>query len=325
MTAQPKTVILPWLAGWLPGEGATTLEAEITARISDINLCIAASEAEARERIRRATIVITNALPADLLDDAAELEWVQTVGVGVDSYPLEALATAGVTVTNAAGVSAEPVAEQVLGYLTVFERRIHRGIRQQYDARWERYHGGELAGKTLGIIGLGAIGERVAEFGQTLDMTVLGCKRRPDTDHPFVDELVGPTALHEILPRVDYLVVACPLTDQTRGLLGKREFVAMPSSSVLINVARGAIVDETALTRAIQNNRIRGAALDVFHEEPLPADSPLWGQSNVIITPHMAGSTPAYWSRLAEIFTTNYHHFTAGEPGKLINKVALHD
>lgn len=325
MTDPPEVLILPWLAGWLPGDGATELKTEITARVRDARVRVARTETEARDKVQRANVVITNALPPDLLEGAPNLEWLQTVGVGIDHYPLKALRSAGIVVTNAAGVSAEPVAEQVLGYLLVFERRIHRGLRQQYESRWERYSAGELRGKTLGIIGVGSIGGRVAELAQSVGMTVIGSKRHPETGHEHVDELVGSTDVSDLLPRVDYLVISCPLTEETRGLIGEEELVALPSSSVLINIARGEIVDEAALTRAVQNKRIRGAALDVFEKEPLPLDSPLWGLSNVIVTPHMAVSTPKYWARLADIFAQNYEQYTAGEPGSFINEVDLND
>lgn len=323
MDEPPEIVILPWLAGWLPGDGAPELESELSTRLANPNLRIAATEQDARKMIRTANIVITNALSADLLDECNELEWIQTVGVGVDKYPLDSLRSKGVLLTNAAGVSAEPIAEQVLGYIVMFERQLHRGLRQQYETRWERYTAGELRGKTLGIIGVGSIGSRVAELGSAVGMTVIGSKRNPDRGGEMVDEVVGADGVHRLLPRSDYLVVACPLTEQTTGLLGRSEFAAMKSSAVVVNIARGEIVDEAALCDAVRNKRLRGAALDVFEEEPLPADSPLWGLSNVIITPHMGGSTPYYWERLGDIFADNYQHFVTGDTESLRNKIDL--
>jgi phosphoglycerate dehydrogenase-like enzyme len=137
-----------------------------------------------------------------------------------------------------------------------------------------------------------------------------------------VDEVFSPDDLFEVLKRSDYLVVACPLTAETRGLLGNRELTAMKSSdAVLINIARGEIVDEDALTRVLQQDGIRGAALDVFAEEPFSGDSPLWTLSNVVMTPHMAGSTPAKSERIAEIFATNLEAYVNDDPTAFVNRV----
>jgi phosphoglycerate dehydrogenase-like enzyme len=152
-------------------------------------------------------------------------------------------------------------------------------------------------------------------------MTVIGTKRRPETAPDAVDEAFAPDGLFEVLKRSDYLVVACPLTEETRGLLGTKELTAMKSEAVLVNVARGEIVDEDALVRVLQQGVIRGAALDVFSEEPFPSDSPLWNLSNVVMTPHMAGSTPAKSERIAELFATNLAAYADDAPDAFVNRV----
>lgn len=227
--------------------------------------------------------------------------------------PLAELEAGDVALTNASGVHAEPIVEQVLGAMLRFERRFLESQANRARKSWERVEGGELRGTTLGIIGVGAIGSRVADLGRAFGMTVLGTKRDPDSMPDAVDEGFGADDYDERCRRSDYLVLACPLTEETAGLLGMDECRQMPSDAVLGNVARGEVVDEAALARALQYKVLRGAALDVFETEPLPADSPLWELSNVLLTPHMAGSTPPKAGRWAELLAGNYRRFGDGE------------
>ena len=289
--------------------------------LPDLNLSTAATPAETDDRLSSAEVVVTPEFPADRLDDAPELRWVQALSAGVDHFDRDALSEAGVALTSASGVHAEPIGEQVLAYLLLFERNVQKGMRQQARGVWENYGGRELRDETVGIVGLGAIGGRVAELASAFGCEVIGTKRDPATAPDAVDEAFGTDGLHEVLSRSDYVVVAVPLTDETRGLLGETELGVMGSSSVLVNVARGEIVDEDALTAALQNGHLRGAALDVFEEEPLPSDSPLWDLSNVVVTPHMAGSTPHYYDRCADLFAENYERFAAGDLDAMENRV----
>ena len=269
-----------------------------------------------------ADVVLTIRSISEELPEGTEPDWVQTLNSGVDSYDLDALAEREIAVTNAAGVAAEPIAEQVLGYLLIFERRIHKGIRQQErDGIWQRYSAGEVSGKTLGIVGLGAIGTRVAELASAFDMEVIGTKRTPETAPEIVDEAYPPEGLPELLARSDYLVLACPLVEATRGLIGTEELMSMRSDAVLVNVARGEVVEESALETALQQDRIRGAALDVFEREPLPQESSLWDLSNAVVTPHMAGSTPKYADRVGSLFEENYRQYVAGDLADLTNRI----
>lgn len=320
MTDGPETLLSHTVdaSHW---SSADDLREAIETTVPDVDLRIARTPPESMELLDSAEVVLAAFLPSSFLDNAPNLGWVQALSAGVDFFDLDALEDREIVLTSAAGVHAEPVAEQVLGYMLLFERRIHTGIRQQSRTVWERYEGGEIRGKTLGIIGLGAIGERIASYGRAFDMTVIGTKRRPETAPDAVDEAFPPDELFEVLKRSDYLVVACPLTEETRGLLGRKELTAMKSDAVLINIARGEIVDEDALTRVLQQNVIRGAALDVFSEEPFPDDSPLWNLSNVVMTPHMAGSTPAKSERIAEIFATNFDAYVNDDPDAFVNRV----
>lgn len=269
-----------------------------------------------------AEVVLAMRPVSEGLDEASAPDWLQTLNSGTDAYDLDRLRELGVVVTNAAGVAANPIAEQVLGYMLAFERRIHTGIRQQERRGiWQRYSGGELAGKTVGLVGIGAIGSRVAELASAFGTEVIGTKRTPETAPEVVDEARPPEALAEVLVRADYVVLACPLVEATRGLIGADELAAMGSDAVLVNIARGEVVDEPALETALQERRIRGAALDVFETEPLPQESPFWDLPNAIVTPHMSGSTPRYAERIGDLFVENYRAYAAGDLDGLENRV----
>ncbi|WP_134671305.1 D-2-hydroxyacid dehydrogenase [Halorussus marinus] len=312
------TVLIPH---YLSDDARASLRTALADRLPGADLAVTATPPETDDRLPDAEIVATVRLPDDRLDRAERLRWVQSLSAGVDHFDADALESRDVALTNASGVHAEPIGEQVLGYMLVFERNIHKGIAQQHRGVWESYGGRELRDETVGIVGVGAIGARVAELASAFGMEVLGTKRTPETAPEAVDEAFGPDGLFEVLSRSDYVVVACPLTDQTRGLLGEEAFRTMPSTGVVVNVARGEIVDQDALTAALQQGRIRGAALDVFDEEPLPADSPLWDLSNAVLTPHMAGSTPHYWERCADLFADNYERYVAGDLDGMTNRV----
>ncbi|GAA0228481.1 D-2-hydroxyacid dehydrogenase [Haladaptatus pallidirubidus] len=300
---------------------ASDLYAELDGHLPDGGLARARTPEEAFELLPGADGIITAGLSEEMLDAAKNLRWVQVLSAGVDRYDRDALEARDIALTNASGVHAEPIAEQVLWFLLTFERRLHVGVRQQSRGVWERFEGGELRGKTLGIIGVGAIGTRVAELSAGLGMTVIGTKRSVETAPAILDDCFPADDYREVLRRADYVVLACPLTDETEGLLGSEEFRLMPSDAVLVNIARGDVVDEAALIRALQNRLIRGAGLDVFSTEPLPPASPLWNLSNAVLTPHMAGSTPHKPGRWREIIVANYDALAAGTLDRMVNRI----
>lgn len=320
MSGPPETLLLHTAetSHWVDVDG---LAAAIREAIPEIDLRIARTPSQSRAAIESARIVVATDVPPDLVKRADDLAFVQALSAGVDFWNLDALRDRGIALATAAGVHAEAIAEQVLGYLLAFERGIHTGIRQQQRRSWEWYHGGEIREKTLGIVGIGAIGTRVAEYAQAFDMTVIGTKRDTTTVPEEVDEIHPPDELFEILPRSDYLVIACALTPDTRELIDREAIGALPDDAVLVNIARGEIVDEPALVRALQQRKIRGAGLDVYSEEPLSRESPLWDLSNVIMTPHMGGTTPEKPVRTAEILAANYEAFVEGNPDGYVNRV----
>lgn len=289
---------------------------------SDVSIEAPRTLEESRERIRDAETVLTMRDVSDDLGADPNVQWIQVGASGVDYWDLDPVREKGVALTNASGVAANPISEQVLGYMLTFERRIHRGIRQQErDGFWQRYSAGELSGKTVGIIGVGAIGSRVAELATCFDMRVVGTKRTPETAPDTVEEIHPPGGLDRVLSQADYVVVSCPLVEATRGLIGSAELRTMSDDAVLVNVARGEIVDQSALVEAVQQRRIRGAALDVFESEPLPSDSLLWDLPDVIVTPHMAASTPRYGERICSLYTDNYERYRNGDTSGLENRV----
>lgn len=302
--------------------GATAaLREAIETRVDSVTIHTPQVPDETADAIERADVVATMGFEDGWYDRLDGVSLVQALSAGVDHYDLEALAAKEVALTNASGVHSEPISQQVLGYMLAFERNLHRAMHQQARGVWERFRAGELGGKTLGIVGVGAIGEAVARVVDPFDMTVIGTKRDTSVDLPHVDELYPPADLDRVLARSDYLVLACPLTDETRGLIDAEALGLLPSDAVLINIARGPVVDESALVEALQQRRIRGAGLDVFETEPLPSDSTLWDLSNVIITPHMAGSTPAYYDRCGEILATNIDAVATDDLDGLTNRV----
>ena len=320
MTDDPTAVIHHSVHGthWLH---ADRFREAVREREPSLDLTVARTRSETADAIRSAEILLSSYVEPSLLESADRLRWIQALSAGVDSLPVDALREREIRLTNAAGAHAQPIAEQVLGYMLAFERRLDRAFEMRRRGVWERFSGGELAGKTLGIVGLGSIGQRTAELAAAVGMDVVGTKRDPDVDLPAVDRVYPSDDLEPVLVEADYLLLSCPLTEQTRGLVDRERLGVLPDDAVVINVARGPIVDEEALIEALQQRAIRGAALDVFASEPLPADSPLWDLSTVVVTPHNAGSSPAVRDRIADIFVDNYEAFVADEPDRLRNRI----
>lgn len=320
MTDAPEVLLLHTVKS-SPWANQAEIRDELEDAIPGVNLRIARTPPDSDRMVQTAEIIVASFLPSELLAAASNLRWVQALSSGVDFYDFETFREREIALTNVAGIHAEPIAEQVIGYMLTFERRIHTGIRQQDRNVWERYQAGEIRGKTLGIIGLGAIGGQIATYAKAFGMDVIGTKRDPDTAPDDVDEAHPPTGLFDVLSRSDYVVLACPLTDETRGLIGNKELGTMKSEAFLINIARGEVVDEDALIYALQQSVIRGAALDVFEEEPYETDSPLWNLSNVIMTPHMAGATPHKSARVAALFAENYDAYVEEGLEGLSNRI----
>lgn len=233
------------------------------------------------------------------------IKWIQTWSAGVDSLPHETLAERGIYLTTTSGIHAYPISETVLAMLLSFTRNLHLYMRNQVNSTWQSYGPeGEMHEKTAGIIGVGAIGEEIARLLKAFNMRVLGL-RQSGRPSPYIDEMVDASKLNYILGESDYVIVTLPLTPDTRKLFGAEQFRAMKQSAMFVNIGRGEVVDEKALIKALQAGQIAGAGLDVFEHEPLSEESPLWKMDNVIITPHVSGSSVYYNERAFEIFIQN--------------------
>lgn len=274
-------------------------------------------------------------------EQAPRLRWIQLHMAGVeDALKSPVLKAQDIEVTNASGVHAVPMAEYCLMMMLAFNYQLPAMIaakeRIEWPARTETlYHPRPLRGQTLGIIGYGAVGREVARLARQAGMTVLAAKRdvmhpeqtdkylEPGTGDPdgeVPDRVYPMQAAVSLVRECDFVVLACPLTRLTRHLIDEEVLAAMKPTAVLINVARGAVVDEAALISALAAGRIAGAALDVFEEEPLPATSPLWNLPNVILSPHVSGNRDDYDQQAANLFGENLRRYLEGDP--LINLVS---
>ncbi len=247
---------------------------------------------------------------------APRLKWVQLTSAGADRLLNSGMIEGGIVVTTVSGLHATPIGEYVLCVMLMFAKGAPGFLRAQGRHEWLRYMPGELRGATVGVVGMGHIGEEVARLSKAFGCRVVATRRsvtRPASD-ATADELLPPSALHHLLAQSDYVVLAVPLTAETRGLIGEAELRAMKPTAVLVNIARGPVVDESALIAALREGRIAGAALDVFEREPLPADSPLWDMDNVVVSPHISGGTEIYNERAVGIFADNLRRYLRGEP-----------
>jgi phosphoglycerate dehydrogenase-like enzyme len=271
-------------------------------------------------------------LPAP--EQVPELRWVQFHFAGIDRYISEPLLQKeDLMVTTISGAAASQMAEYVLSMMLALGRKIPALVASQKKSEWpkdrfERFSPFELRGKTVGIIGYGSIGRQVARLLQPFDVTVLATKRNAkqpqDRDYTiegmgdpqgnFIHRLYPSQALQSMLKECHFVIVTTPLTPDTRGLLDAKTLESLKPGPYLIDVSRGGIVDHSALLDAIKNGRLAGAALDVFPEEPLPASNPLWQLPNVIITPHISGSSPHYNERAIDLFSENLHRYLGELP-----------
>lgn len=283
-------------------------------RLPDGSVALARTPREERELVAGARVVTGITVDEMLLGRADRLELFACTFAGTDHVPMEVLDSRGVAVTNAGGIHAPGIAEQVVGNMLVFARLLHEGWRRKNRSEWRHFQPGELSGSTVTVVGLGSIGRAVVQRLDGFEVDTVGVRYSPEKGGP-TDEVVGfgDDALHDAFARSEYIVLACPLTDLTRGLVGSDEFATMKPDTVLVNVARGGIVDTDALVSALQTSTIRGAALDVTDPEPLPRDHPLWSLENCLITPHTGGHTPKHWDRLADIVARNVERLDTGE------------
>jgi len=268
-------------------------------------------------RLRQAEVIFgwIHQFPKNLLARTERLKWIQVLTAGVDRLPEEIL-TSGTRVANASGLHGAAMGEVVLELMLMFVKDAAACMRMKQEREWRRYRPAILRGQTVGILGLGAVGKEIARLCKAFGMKVVGIRRSGGaaTPLPEVDRIYSREQLPELLAESDFVVLALPLTKETGGMIGEKELRGMKPTACLINVARGAIVDEAALIRALEEKWIAGAGLDVFTREPLPPESPLYALPNVIFSPHISGDIPDYESRATEVFCENLRRYLADEP-----------
>jgi D-2-hydroxyacid dehydrogenase (NADP+) len=286
-------------------------------------------EAWDRDAIRRllpeADVAFTPFVDADVFASAARLRWVQSPAVGIGNLMFAELRASNVVITTARGIRARAIAEHVLGVTIALARRLPVAIRAQAARHWAQEELETAAVRTLhgmhmGIVGLGSIGSEVATLAAPCGFTISAIRRRIDRPRPAgIEQVWPPDRLLDLLAASDVVVIAAPHTPETKRLLGDREIRAMKHGAFLINVARGRLIDDEALVKALMDGHLAGAALDVFTREPLDRDSPYWDMPNVIVTPHTSGAMQDYWTPLVALFSENLRRFERGEA--LINVV----
>ncbi|MGG3281739.1 D-2-hydroxyacid dehydrogenase [Paenibacillus solani] len=282
----------------------------------DCELLVSKAKELTPQSIRDAEILIgwSRSLQENILSKDSQLKWIQAWSAGVDKMPLSELENKGIQLTNASGVHSIPITEHIFAMILAFTRNLHLAIRQQSNNKWDTSGSfTELAGKTIVIVGVGQIGSHAAKVAQAFGMRTVGVRHSGKSD-PHVEVMYKVDQLEEALAEGDYVVNILPLTNETRGLFDKTKFAAMKSSSFFFNVGRGPSVVTNDLIEALQSGALAGAGLDVFEEEPLPSDHPLWSMDNVIMTPHMAGDTDRYSERVMDIFLENLQHYVNREP-----------
>lgn len=281
-----------------------------------IHITHLASYEKLEDHLREAQIVVTWSLRPDQFALAKELGWIHSPAAAVHQLMFPELVNSDVLVTNARDVHAPVVAEHVIALLFALAKKIPQAVRLQEEHIWgkDRLKPTELSGAVLGLVGLGSIGREVAKRASALDMRVIAVRKTPNSAVVNGVERIYPTSeLDQMLGAADYVVIAAPRTRETEKLFDARRIAKLKPTACLVNVSRGALVDERALAEALRNETLAAAALDVFSEEPLPPESPLWDLHNLLITPHTAAVTDKLWERHYALLHENLRRYLAGD------------
>ena len=297
-------------------------ENRLKGEFPDLQLLVRNSYDHVQDDLRDAEVLFTISLRADQFAAARSLRWIHAPTAAVHQFLFAELIESAVVLTNSREVHGPVVAEHVMALLFALARKIPQSALMQEKREWgqteiwrDGWHPGEIAGATLGLIGVGSIGGRVAKMASAIGMRVIAVREHVEKGIPEgVEKVWPPSEIDDMLTQCDYVVLAAPLLSETERLFNAARLRAMKSTAFLINVGRGAQVDEVALADALRNRRIAGAALDVFEQEPLPADSPLWELENLLITPHTAGLTEKLWHRHYDLFSANLRRYFANQP-----------
>ena len=275
---------------------------------------------EFKARIAEAHVVVVSMMwRNEFAEIASKLQFIQSISAGLDQYDRDLLARRGIRLASAAGVNAEAVAQHAMALILALKRQLHTGRDNQAAKVWRGMiseigaREDQLNGKTLLIVGIGRIGSGLARLAQAFEMRVIATRRDPSAGAQGAHAVYAHDRLPELLPQADIVALTCPLTPQTENLIDANAISLLKPSATLINVARGRVVDEEALIKALQEKRLAAAGLDVTREEPLPAASPLWTMPNVLITPHTAGETQRYEDAVIDILLDNLERLWRGE------------
>ncbi len=302
--------------GWPPG--LESLESKARLRLADSPDSLQAALPDSD------ILVVTDFRTTWLRDawrQARRLEWIHATSAGVDTIMFPELIASEIPVTNARGIFDAAIAEYVLGLMLAFAKDFHGTLGLQRKHQWRHRDSERIAGKRVLVVGAGSIGRRIGRLARAAAMHVEGIASRPRGGDEDFQAIHAAESLYERLPGADYVVIAAPLTSATEGLFGKEAFARMQPGARLINIGRGPIVQTQALVEALEDDQIAGAALDVFEDEPLREDHPLWDMPQVIISPHMAGDFTGWREALGEQFVENFHRWQKGKPlTNLVNK-----
>lgn len=283
---------------------------------------IHATDASLRQHgLAQCDVAFTWILSAAELAAAPRLRWVHTSAVAVETLALPELFTRGVIVSNSRGVQSVPIAEHVFAVVLALAKQLPFALERQHARTWSQneFSGVRLPwllrGRTLGLLGIGTIGAAIAARAAAFGMDVIAMRRRAGGEPvPGVSTILPPGDLETLMARADVLVIAAPLTPETTHMIGAPQLARMKPGSILVNVGRARILDHAALAGAIRSGHLGGASLDVYPQEPLPADDPLWTLPNVILTPHTSGFRQGHWEEVIDLFSDNLERFLRGEP-----------
>jgi D-2-hydroxyacid dehydrogenase (NADP+) len=306
----------------MPSEVQTQYHAPLRSTFPDLTINLVDHHSKVDPYIRSANILMTYGpmMTDHVVREAENLQWIQALGTGVDNIIDLPSLRRSVLITNIRGIHGPAMSEAAIMAMLALSRDFPQALRNQDRCLWDRWPARLLSEKTLGILGVGTIAEALALRCKALGMTVVGVSSVPRAVAGF-DQMCRRDDLITAVGNFDFLVVLTPYSAATRNIIDSRVFSAMRTSSYLINLARGGVVDEAALIQALQNHQIAGAALDVFSQEPLPEKHPLWGMKNVILTPHLAGFYDGYAARALPVIEENIRRFLAHDIANMINVV----
>ena len=291
----------------------------LDAKYIDYTFIVSTNKTEMERNIEDAEVLVSFRCTREMLEKGKNLKWIQALSAGVDNFPLNEIERRGIVLTNGRGIHRIHMAEYALGAMIMLARNFHIMSRNQYEGKWERkvYQGG-IDGETLSILGLGSIGREIAKRAKLMGMNVLGVKSSM-SDVEYVDKVYLPDDMLDVFKISDYIINLLPSTQDTFKIIDKSYFNNMKQDACFISIGRGSTVNEEEMIQALQDGKIRAAALDVFFTEPLPEDSPLWKMENVIITPHICGESDRYIERALPIIENNLKAFK-GE-GEFVNLI----